>query len=61
MQENLSEIFFKLCSKYSDNHKLIIKYWKEIEESYSQKSRHYHNLCHLENMIIELKKVNEEI
>jgi len=61
MQENLSEIFIKLCSKYSENNTLIFEYWKEIEKSYSQKNRHYHNLRHLENMIIELKKVNENI
>jgi len=61
MQENLSEIFLKICLKYSDNQELIIEYWKEIERSYSQKSRHYHNLFHLENMITELKKVNDEI
>lgn len=61
MQENLSELFIKLCSKYSDNQKLIIEYWKEIEQLYTQKNRYYHNLSHLENMINELKKINKEI
>lgn len=61
MQDTLSEIFIKLCSKYSDNQKLINEYWKEIEKSYSQKSRYYHNLFHLENMITELMLVNDEI
>lgn len=61
MQKNLSELFIKLCSKYSDNQKLIIEYWKEIEQLYTQKNRYYHNLSHLENMINELKKINKEI
>ena len=61
MKENLSKIFIELCSKYSNNKTLIIEYWKEIEESYSQKSRHYHNLSHLDNMIIELRNVYNEI
>lgn len=61
MLENLSEIFIKLCLKYSNNNDLIFEYWKEVAKSYSQKNRHYHNLSHLEKMIIELKKVKNNV
>ncbi|MCG2793340.1 MAG: hypothetical protein L6262_07340 [Weeksellaceae bacterium] len=57
----LKSIFSNLISKYSDKEKLKIDYWQEIEKSYSQKSRKYHNLTHLENMIWELENVKEEI
>lgn len=58
---NLKLIFSNLISKYSDNEILKTDYWKEIEQSYSQKSRKYHNLIHLENMIFELEEVKDKI
>lgn len=57
---NLNSIFADLISKFSDNEKLKTDYWQEIEKSYSQKNRKYHNLTHLENMILELENVKEE-
>lgn len=59
--ENLKSIFSNLISKYSDNKVLKTNYWKEIEQSYSQKSRKYHNIIHLENMILELENVKNKI
>ncbi|WP_185144742.1 hypothetical protein [Chryseobacterium sp. SC28] len=61
MSIDLNFIFSDLISKYSNNEKLILDYWKEIEKNYSQKSRKYHNLSHLENMILELENVKKEI
>lgn len=61
MSIDLNFIFSDLISKHSNNEKLILDYWKEIEKSYSQKSRKYHNLSHLENMILELENVKKEI
>lgn len=58
---NLKSIFSDLISKYSDNEILKTDYWKEIEQSYSHKSRKYHNLIHLENMIRELEEVKDKI
>jgi len=58
---NLNSIFSDLISKYSNNEKLKTEYWAEIEKSYSQKSRKYHNLTHLENMILELENVKDQI
>jgi len=61
MSINLKSIFSNLISKYSNNEILKTNYWKEIEKSYSQKSRKYHNLVHLENMILELEEVKDKI
>lgn len=58
---NLSSIFSNLISKFSSDEKLKLDYWQEIEKSYSQKSRKYHNLLHLENMILELENAKDEI
>jgi predicted metal-dependent HD superfamily phosphohydrolase len=32
----------------------ILSAWAEVEKSYSAPSRHYHNLTHLDNLLIEL-------
>ncbi|MFC4687128.1 hypothetical protein ACFO4P_09305 [Epilithonimonas pallida] len=57
----INSFFSDIISKYSDNEILKTDYWQEIEKSYSQKSRKYHNLIHLENMILELENVKDEI
>lgn len=61
MSISLRQIFLDLISKHSNNEILKTDYWKEIEKSYSQNSRKYHNLIHLENMILELENVKDEI
>lgn len=61
MPINLNSIFSNLISKFSNEEKLKIDYWQEIEKAYSQKNRKYHNLTHLENMILELENVKDEI
>ncbi len=58
---NINSIFSDLISKYSNNEILKTDYWTEIEQSYSHKSRKYHNLIHLENMILELEEVKDKI
>ena len=57
----LNLIFSKLISKFSNDENLKADYWREIEKNYSQKSRKYHNLLHLENMIVELEPVKDQI
>lgn len=37
--ENLKSTFSKLISKFSDNEKLKLNYWQEIEKNYSQKKQ----------------------
>ena len=57
----LNLIFSNLISKFSNDGNLKADYWQEIEKSYSQKRRKYHNLLHLENMILELENVKDQI
>ncbi|MEK6482321.1 hypothetical protein WJR50_32580 [Catalinimonas sp. 4WD22] len=49
--DNLRIIWHELSSKYSSNTKLVESLWEEIEKSYTDKKRHYHNLAHLAYMI----------
>ncbi|MCY0967870.1 HD domain-containing protein [Chryseobacterium wangxinyae] len=58
---NLKEIFFQICFDYTNNQTTIESLWWEIETHYSEKSRYYHNLKHLENMLSELKLVKDKI
>lgn len=57
----LKEKFEMLCLNFTDNKNLIDNFWNEIEKKYSEKSRHYHNLRHLENMFEEVESVKVQI
>lgn len=58
---NLKIIFEQLCLSYTEDKALISLLWQEIEKQYSEKGRHYHNLLHLEKMILELETVKDRI
>lgn len=57
----IKEKFLNLIRKYSKNEDYNLECWNEIENNYSSKSRHYHNLEHLENMFSELSKIQSEV
>lgn len=57
----LKDRFEKLCLNFTENKILVDKFWIEIENNYSGKSRHYHNLQHLENMFEEIDAVRNQI
>lgn len=57
----LKEKFERLCLNFTNDSVLIEKFWVEIEKNYSAKSRHYHNLLHLENMFEEIENVKDKI
>lgn len=57
----LKETFIQLLRRYSSDTSLMLKYWHELEEAYSQKGRHYHTLAHLENMLVELNDIKPNI
>lgn len=57
----LKNQFLDLIGKYSNNKDYNQECWNEIEKNYSAKSRHYHNLEHIENMLIELDNVKSKI
>lgn len=57
----LKDLFLKLIRKYSNNENYNSECWSEIENKYSSKTRHYHNLNHLKNMITELRNVESQV
>lgn len=57
----LKDRFETLCLNFSENKILVEKFWAEIENNYSTKSRYYHNLPHLENMFEEIDAVRDQI
>lgn len=57
----IKQKFLNLIGKYSNNEILNLECWNEIENNYSSKSRHYHNLEHLKNMFTELDKFQSKI
>ncbi|MDR6403714.1 MULTISPECIES: hypothetical protein [Chryseobacterium] len=58
---NLKERFIQNCLQFSNDQDIIDDLWTEIETKYSQKSRYYHNLEHLEIMFSELESVKNKI
>jgi len=58
---NLKERFSENCLPFNQDQNLIEKLWSEIEKNYSHKSRHYHNLEHLESMFSELDALKDKI
>ncbi|WP_210149760.1 HD domain-containing protein [Chryseobacterium scophthalmum] len=57
----LKDRFESLCLNFTKDKILIEKFWFEIEKKYSGRSRHYHNLQHLENMFEEIDAVRNQI
>lgn len=57
----LKETYIDLLTKYTNDSSLIIDLWTEIEQSYSDNKRHYHNISHLDNLLIQLIEVKDEI
>lgn len=50
----LDETFTSLVARYSDDRQQGMNLWKELVELYSETSRYYHNLNHLEHLLSEL-------
>lgn len=53
----LKELFLSITHQYSNDTELQQKMWLEIETNYSGKKRYYHNLSHVENLLVELSDV----
>jgi predicted metal-dependent HD superfamily phosphohydrolase len=51
----LEKRFKRLCQNYTNDNKLIAQLWQEIVEKYSQPTRSYHTLTHLEAIFQALK------
>jgi predicted metal-dependent HD superfamily phosphohydrolase len=54
---SLKNTFPTLIKKYSNNELLQLQLWNEIQESYSNPARHYHNLQHLQALFTQLLEV----
>lgn len=50
----LKETFIGLLSNYTEHDRLNTELWNEVEKSYSNKEKHYHNLNHIENLLLQL-------
>ncbi len=59
--EMLEKRFLNLMRTYTDDETYIAECWKEIYASYTGKSRYYHNLGHLNNMISELNEIESSV
>ena len=57
----LKNTFLDLIAKYSNNNEVKEKYWNEIALQYANKNRHYHNLTHLENLLVQLTAIKHLI
>ncbi|WP_124981472.1 HD domain-containing protein [Nonlabens xiamenensis] len=57
----MKEKFLSLIERYSSDKDYKVECWNELNKKYSSKSRHYHNLDHLDHMFSELEKVKSEI
>lgn len=57
----LKDRFNQLCFPFTQDQNLIESLWQEIETKYAEKSRHYHNLEHLQNMFSELESVKDKV
>jgi predicted metal-dependent HD superfamily phosphohydrolase len=58
---NLQERYSDLLTKIGFNSNEIKTLWLDLEKAYSGKSRHYHNLNHLEEMIELFDKYESEL
>jgi predicted metal-dependent HD superfamily phosphohydrolase len=57
----LKEVFFDLLKNYTGDSALVTNFWQEIEKNYGNRSRHYHNLSHLEILYAELVACKDHI
>lgn len=58
---NLKLNFSNLLSAFASGADIVSRLWTEVETAYNGSGRFYHNLAHLENMIVELEPVRSGI
>ncbi|WP_250433465.1 HD domain-containing protein [Hanstruepera flava] len=57
----LQKEWSNLASKYTKDDHLVGALWFDIEKNYSESVRHYHNLKHIYNMLIQSEKIKNLI
>ena len=58
---NLQEIYSELLSNIGFSANDIQKNWLDLEKAYSGKSRHYHNLTHIKDMIMSFDNYHNQL
>lgn len=58
---NLRKIYSELLFKIGFSANEIQQNWADLENAYSKKSRHYHNLTHLKEMIVSFEKYRDKL
>lgn len=58
---NLEEIYSELLSNIGFSANEIQQKWLDLEKAYSKKSRHYHNLTHLKEMIASFEIYRDKL
>lgn len=58
---NLQEIYSELLSNIGFSAKDIQKNWLDLEKAYHSKSRHYHNLTHIKDMIMSFDNYHNQL
>ncbi|MBB4801922.1 putative metal-dependent HD superfamily phosphohydrolase [Flavobacterium nitrogenifigens] len=58
---NLKEIYSDLLSNIGFSVNEIQQNWLDLEKAYSKKSRHYHNLTHLKEMIASFEVYRDKL
>ena len=58
---NLQKIYSELLFKIGFSANEIQQNWADLEKAYSKKSRHYHNLTHLKEMIASFEKYRDKL
>ncbi len=57
----LKEEWYELALKYIEDQEIVDRFWQDIVSSYLKKSRHYHNLSHIHDMLVEAKSIETSI
>ncbi|MDP5201825.1 hypothetical protein [Flavobacterium sp. DG2-3] len=58
---NLNKIYADLLRTIGFSENEIQQNWLDLEKAYSKKSRHYHNLTHLQEMIASFEKYRDQL
>ena len=56
---NIKEEFFNAAREFSHDQEIAESLWHELAENYSAKTRHYHTLTHLDDMLKHLAPLRD--
>jgi predicted metal-dependent HD superfamily phosphohydrolase len=53
--------FYKLINQFESDESKIADLWNDVNQAYTGRKRHYHDLSHLENLLMQLSVVHEDV